>query len=469
MAGRVLVRDVIRRSLYAQGRGYFSAQDCVYSPPQPLRFKELSGRAEYVRQLGALYAARAEAWTTPVEVFRPWYSRAIGRYVLGELEARHAGEARAGEVGGRLPGLADSSLRIVEVGGGNGTNALHVLDLIKAMAPSAYSRLRYSLVEISPEMSARQRARVQPAHGDVTEFVQADFMEWAAAGVPDECETFVIALEVFDNLPHDKLVRRRKPAPALAAQAATAPAATAVPVHWWAYEDSAADEWFQTVVVDGAADSLAGAREELEPLRDPLALRAAQLFLRADVQDPLLEAERAAAPTRLSERAAAWARASLAASRARSEAAQAGVFVPSQLLRFVELLHARFPRHRLIAADFDSLPPPDISLWRRWRARGEAGRLEGCRNAPLVASKDARGLTIDQTTYLVPIGSADIFFATDFAALQGAYAHVTAGRSSTVMRSRDFLEKYAEHSFTRTRSGYNAMLEDYANTRFILS
>ena len=53
-------------------------------------------------------------------------------------------------------------------------------------------------------------------------------------------------------------------------------------------------------------------------------------------------------------------------------------------MALLESLHAARPRHRLVAADFDSLP---------------GVRVSG-RNAPLVASQEPGGRSVDHDSYL---------------------------------------------------------------------
>ncbi|PNG98991.1 hypothetical protein TSOC_015238, partial [Tetrabaena socialis] len=81
------------------------------------------------------------------------------------------------------------------------------------------------------------------------------------------------------------------------------------------------------------------------------------------------------------------------------------LWLPTAAAAFFELLHAVRPNHSLIAADFDKLP--DVQL---------PGR-----NAPLIAQK-VGGRNIDHGTLLVPWGTADIFFPTDFDALCHLYS-----------------------------------------------
>ena len=63
------------------------------------------------------------------------------------------------------------------------------------------------------------------------------------------------------------------------------------------------------------------------------------------------------------------------------------------------------------------------------------------------------------------VGEVDIFFPTSFPRLRRIHG---GGR---IVRSSRFLQKHAEGGgkAARTRSGYNPLLEDFANTCFLLS
>jgi hypothetical protein len=130
-------------------------------------------------------------------------------------------------------------LVIFELGGGNGTNARAILDHIRATAPRVYARTTYTIVEVSGAMAARQRAAaVAGGHANCA-VVHADAVTWdgwgtvtaaaaarvrgasragggggggsgaaAAAAAAAASPPFVLALEVLDNLPHDKIAWR---------------------------------------------------------------------------------------------------------------------------------------------------------------------------------------------------------------------------------------------------------------------
>ena len=127
--------------------------------------------------------------------------------------------------------------------------------------------------------------------------------------------------------------------------------------------------------------------------------------------------------------------------------------VPTGALAFLDGLRARLPDHRLLLADFDALPRP-------------AGRDAAARNAPLVAAADR-----DLDGYADAAGDADIFFATDFDYLARAYVSLGLGGPADVEapKSRDFFARDALAARAATRSGYNPLLEDFANTRVFLA
>ena len=92
-------------------------------------------------------------------------------------------------------------------------------------------------------------------------------------------------------------------------------------------------------------------------------------------------------------------------------------------------------------------------------------------NAPVVATKtqDTGGEAHDFSSYLVPLGTADIFFPTDFDYIQHMYTKVT-GKDAEVYTHRAFLEAYADASKCQTKDKkYNPLLDDYANMRFMIT
>ncbi len=107
----------------------------------PLPFSHMLDRAEYVAHVEAAYVAAGVSWFTPVELFKPWYARALARHLL---------KARAG-----CAEAAAAPLTVYELGGGTGTCARGVLDAVAELAPDVYAHMRYVCVEARPAGSAR--------------------------------------------------------------------------------------------------------------------------------------------------------------------------------------------------------------------------------------------------------------------------------------------------------------------------
>eukprot|EP01018_Ginkgo_biloba_P025881 Gb_25509 [translate_table: standard] len=142
-------------------------------------------------------------------------------------------------------------------------------------------------------------------------------------------------------------------------------------------------------------------------------------------------------------------------------------WIPTGCLQLLEVLHWALPKMSLIASDFSYLPDVKIS--------GERG--------PLVSSKKD-GCTKDHASYLEAKGDADIFFPTDFLILERIDRYCAESgsqltdaktlkpmrkRRSTILDTAAFMEEFGLPSKTRTKDGYNPLLEDFQNTKIYLS
>lgn len=112
----VLTREFIYGALYAAEDGYFNTpeREVLHAPTDPLPFANLLGERDYRSAVAKLYEVKREAWLTPVEVFAPYYSHAIAKYMLHSPFRS-----------------ANDPLEIFEIGGGAGTNALHILNYLR--------------------------------------------------------------------------------------------------------------------------------------------------------------------------------------------------------------------------------------------------------------------------------------------------------------------------------------------------
>lgn len=374
----------------------------------PIAFQTLMDSDDYQAKLARTYASLGAQWLTPGEIFAPHYARAVARYALASASER----ARRG------------GLCVYEIGGGNGTFACGFMDYVREHARETYESMKYVSIDISSALSARQRRFARASgHEEKTHVaITSDALRSSSWGEPNNEECFVIALEVFDNLPHDRVRRARRGRGA----------------------------WTQTEVAR-ASD---GSNVEVEkPLNDALIKKTIEAIEMS--WDLTLEGGVGAyAPPR-------GAAALFVAALKNLTSSGETWFVPSGLMTLMETLHSRRPNHRLIAADFDALPNV---------------RIEGV-NAPLVASQRDGGRTVDHDSYMLPPDrTADVFFPTCFDTVRGidfvassANAGLERARLGRIVATKDFMREYADCHLTRTKSGYNPLLQDFANTKFYLS
>lgn len=108
---------------------------------------------------------------------KPIYGHAIAKYIVEELAA-----------GG-------GPLRIFEIGAGNGTLMVDVLDFLRDHEPQIYARVEYTVIEISQRLNAVQRARAaKHGHSARVRFVAKSIFDWSES-VPNEA--FFLAMEVL--------------------------------------------------------------------------------------------------------------------------------------------------------------------------------------------------------------------------------------------------------------------------------
>lgn len=154
-------------------------------------FKNLMGYEDYMNALHTNYPEYK--WLTPSEVFRPYYGITIGNYIHQQfLFARK------------------QKLRIVEVGAGYGAACEGVLYYLRNYAPELFANMEYNIVELSP--IACQMAEERLSQDFSTCFKKgnlrihnSDFLQYRP-NTDNKEMWFMLFMEVFDNLPHDKVV-----------------------------------------------------------------------------------------------------------------------------------------------------------------------------------------------------------------------------------------------------------------------
>jgi hypothetical protein len=309
---KMLMRDFIEDSLYNPSYGYFSKEAVIFNPGEPFHFGELKDEADFQQELGKRYTTfedeldlkeyndTRQLWHTPTELFRPHYAEAMARYLISNY---------------KLSSYPYHDLIIYEMGAGNGTFMVNVLDYIRDMDSEVYARTKYRIIEISTQLASLQMNRLaMPAadshgHADKVEIINKSIFSWDTY-VSSPC--FFLALEVIDNFAHD--VIRYSPATEQALQG--------------------------TVLIDSEGEFY----EFYSPQLDPVAAR----FLR--VRDAACNFQ-FTHPLRWS-RMMRGIRATLPLAPNLSEPE----WIPTRLMQFFDTLQKYFPAHKLLLSDFHTLP-----------------------------------------------------------------------------------------------------------------
>ncbi|XVF84647.1 hypothetical protein PTKIN_Ptkin17bG0054200 [Pterospermum kingtungense] len=309
-------------------------------------------------------------------------------------------------------------LKIYEIGGGSGTCAKGIMDYIMLNAPPrVYNSMTYTSVEISPALAEIQKQTVGEVRSHQSKFkVECrDATNKSGWGHVEQEPCWVIMLEVLDNLPHDLI-----------------------------YSENQVSPWME-VWVEKQLDR-EGLSELYKPLQDSL-IKCCVEILEPDKNN-----------TRQSSSVSkTWSKLFPKSRRC---------WLPTGCMKLLEVLHAALPKMSLIASDFSYLPDVKIP--------GE--------RAPLVSTKKD-GHSSDYSSYLDAKGDADIFFPTDFWLLEHI-DHYCSGwlklqkdkpskqgkkRRTITLDTSSFMEEFGLPSKTRTKDGYNPLLDDFKNTKFYLS
>lgn len=101
----------------------------------------------------------------------------------------------------------NQKVKIIEVGAGNGSAAESMLDYFRSFHPLKYKNMEYTIVEISPVMTARCRKNLSVKHAKKIQQNEIRFENVSISKFSrrDNDLTFVVMLEVLDNMPHDRV------------------------------------------------------------------------------------------------------------------------------------------------------------------------------------------------------------------------------------------------------------------------
>ncbi|KAJ3128672.1 hypothetical protein HK098_003879 [Nowakowskiella sp. JEL0407] len=307
----MLVRDFIDTSLYHKEFGYFNKQAYIFTPPSPIQFGKIKDEYEFLNYLSELYESldkpassateiARQVWHTPTELFRPFYGRAVANYITSQYLS---GNNRIDNV--QFPPVGP--LRVYEIGGGNGTLMVNILDFVREKFPDIYKDVKYTIIEISGVLAGKQVESAREAgHESVVEVVRKSIFEWDQV-VNEEC--FFIGMEVMDNLSHD-LIR---------------------------YDARTKEPRQGIVLTDESLDYT----EAYELVSDPLIDRFLKMRSNTSSQSPLSKRTMVSLLT---------SKLPFASNLTAPE------FIPTKLFRLVEILNEKFPKSRVVLSDFYELP-----------------------------------------------------------------------------------------------------------------
>jgi hypothetical protein len=384
-----LAREFIHDRLYHPTQGYFcKTEHQLGQLPSALQYHDFAGVQSYLEALGKQYPEYA--FLTPVEIFQPWYGYTLANYML-----KH----RSGP------------LKVLEIGGGTGTGALSILDFYYKHDRASYERIEYTVCEISPVIAETCLLRLSKAHPHLVKTGRVKVLNKSAFDWEDSSDkqVFVIALEVLDNLPHDRV-----------------------------YKDSSGRWAYQAQVQEQDGELV----EVKTPISDPV--------IRSCVE--ILE--------KLPEKTA----------REQDEEHQEGfvynlfkyfnslkasdnIFLPTGLHLLFTRYSSLLPKAHFIFADFDSLL---------------GSKLSGT-NAPIVQFKEKEShAKVDYSTYLIPRGAGDIMFPTDFRYVQAMHKSFYK-QQGRVTKTYRFMKDHAKLNWTETQTGYRPLYDDFKNTAIFTS
>ncbi|KAJ6614175.1 S-adenosyl-L-methionine-dependent methyltransferase [Mycena sp. CBHHK59/15] len=301
---KMLVRDFIEDSLYNPHYGYFPKQAVIFDTQHTtFDFESLRDSVEFQEEVSSRYAEYGadqhqgpgrQIWHTPTELFKPWYGIAMAKCLVSEYLLKY---------------FPYEDFIIYEIGAGNGTLAMNILDYLRSNHPEVYDRTRYHIIEISESLVELQRKKLASVHPCV-KVVHKSIFRWRTKE-PAPC--FIVAMEVIDNFAHDMIRYDLR---------------TLEPLQAFVTIDDRGDfDMIYTPVTDPLISSFLKLRTRLaHPPAIPRLLRAAPALLRAYTTLPF-------APN-----------------------LSTAEYIPTRLLSLLRTLRNHFPRHRLLLSDFSSIP-----------------------------------------------------------------------------------------------------------------
>jgi hypothetical protein len=410
------VRQFIEKSLYQPTRGYFEhlpvnefiINNSGKNNKNLMNFASIPNLKEWNNYLLMKQQDKTSTWNTPSELFQPYYSHCIAKWIL----SRHTNNNN------------NKPLNIVEIGGGNGTNALHIMNYLNQHLSSKYSnfKINYTLCEISPEMYKKQCHTLSTVKN--INIIQQDFLQWNQGIQPEN--TFILALEVLDNLPHDKF-RFKFPPPSNNNNNNNNVRRHRIVVQ--PFNELTKHLWKEIMVNKDEYGRWMEYEQDIEP-KGSLSYESAEFFLQ---QGRFIEPfnTQNGIKTKMNSihdylrvllmKGVKYKRDLMEKSTTSSSNYQ-DFFIPTGMLQFSKTIAEYFPQAKLFITDFDELPMGEFQLQKQRNKDIIPGLLVGCINSPIVSGSSNTNLEekkrIDYPTYLIEWGKADIFFQVNFGILK---------------------------------------------------
>ncbi|KAI7941572.1 hypothetical protein MJO29_013646 [Puccinia striiformis f. sp. tritici] len=396
-----LARDFIHDSLYNPNYGYFFNQVEIFDRTSTPTDNNTSGSledelyAEYFNpksgtpqnqllirrhhqseEEGASSTTdQRQIWHTPTELFKPWYAWSMAHYIL----QKHLKEESVTQ---------KKKLKIYEIGAGNGTLCVGILDYIRSHHPSIYTTMEYVTIEVSSRLAAKQRSKIDlNGHQNQARVVNQSVLDPGGTEgmIKSDEECWILGMEVLDNLARDVIRYDR---------------VTRTPL--------------QSIVI---TDHNGDFHERFIPItlhNNPTLLKYLSIFnnhlpyskIRSKIQEIL---------------------ATYIPFRSNLTPPE---FVPTNYMNLLTTIFNCFPNHKIILSDFNSLP----------------NSLPGSKGAPVVQTR-YNGLTVPASTFLVKPGLFDIFFPTDFKGLTSLYHHLLKQHQSSSLVAEKRVEVINQNKF----------------------
>ncbi|EJD07611.1 DUF185-domain-containing protein [Fomitiporia mediterranea MF3/22] len=455
----MLVRDYIEDALYNPNYGYFPKQATIFSGlEEVIDFSKIRDGNEFQDVVAKKYESYGkdgdgpgrQIFHTPTELFRPHFGQAIGQCIVSEYLLKY---------------FPYEDLNLYEIGAGNGSLAMDVLNFIQDRHPEVYERTRYTIIEISASLAERQRQSLSSVH-DCVEVVNKSIFRWKR-DEPAPC--FIVMMEVIDNFAHDMIRYDLK---------------TLEPYQAFVSIDDGGDfHMHYTRITDPLMSSFLSMRLALgHPPPLPAIFRSSRRFRNLFSNFPFVP--------NLSQ----------------------PEYIPTRLLSLLSTLRTYFPLHRLILSDFATLPDtvpgynapvvqtrykntmvPCRSLFVRQGyfdiffptnfeqlrdmyehvlARPNPSMSGGPSASDLPIPPPPRSSPLWHSVSPLTLGSE--FFSSrppnrrsPLDGVVSASGLPVGERKSSVFTHKEFMETYADLERTRLRNGENPMLDYYKNVKFL--